>query len=525
MGVSNDSAEKWTFMIMSTTANRIVKNTGFLYVRMGITMFISLWTTRIILNALGESDFGIFTIVGGAIGMFGFINGALSGSTQRFLSYAEGEGKEEAKASIFNISIILHAFIGLITVMLLIVLGLIFFNGVLNIPSHRMGAAKIIYASVIISSFIHMVSVPYEALLNAHENMRYYAKVGILESILKLVIAYICVYTVYDRLIVYGVLMAFLPLIMLGIVAFYCSRHYRESRLQLLKRYDKVLYKNMTSFMGWSVVSTASSMFTMHGMSVLLNIFGGVVVNTAHGIANQLSAQLLSFSNGMLKALNPVIVKSKGAGDNDRMLRAALTGNKLSFCLFAVFAIPFFVETPYILNLWLKFVPEWSVLFVCFLIVKILLEQTMVTYGTCIMATGNIKVYTLSSSIIWILPLVLGYIFYSTGAPIYTIYVLLIITVIMRIANTLYFCKRQCDLNIIASLKSLFAPCVIIACVVYGLLAAISMAFNYSFARLVFIVIVGAVCFSLLSYRALLNGEERLCLKGVAYKIKNRMSR
>lgn len=507
---------------MSQTANRIVKNTGFLYGRMGITMFISLWTTRIILNTLGASDFGIFAIVGGAIGMFGFINGALSGSTQRFMSYAEGEGKDETKASIFNISVILHFFIGVFTVLVLIAVGGIFFNGVLNIPTHRIEAAKVVYGCVVLSSFINMLRVPYDAVLNAHENMKYYAEVGIMESVIKLIIAYICVYTLFDKLIVYGVLMTLLPLLMLCIMAIYCNKHYSECALHLFRIYDIGIIKQMTSFMGWSVVSTASSMCTMQGMSVLLNMFGGVVVNTAHGIANQLSAQLLLFSSGMLKALNPVIVKSKGAGDNKRMLQAALTGNKLSFYLFAVFAIPFFVETPYILNLWLKQVPEWTVLFVRFLIIKILLEQTMVTYGTCIMATGNIKSFTLSTSAIWILPLISGFFLYRAGAPIYTIYVLIIFAVLLRIANTLYFSHKQCSLDVIESLRSLYIPCTLISGMVYVLLSFINSLLEESLASLFTILVLGIFSFSVICYLALCNSSERMYIRDTLYSLKNR---
>ena len=187
---------------MSQTANRVIKNTGYLYAKMAITMFVSLYTTRLILNSLGASDFGIYNIVGGAIAMLGFLNAAMAGATQRFMSFAEGEGKREKQKYIFNISIILHLLISLVVILVLIIAGFVFFNGILNIPADRIGAARVVYFSLIASTVLTVMNVPYDAVMNAHENMRYYAIVGILESFLKLAVAFVCVYAIGDKLIV-----------------------------------------------------------------------------------------------------------------------------------------------------------------------------------------------------------------------------------------------------------------------------------------------------------------------------------
>ena len=163
-----------------STVNRVIKNTGFLYAKMCITMFISLYTTRLILNSLGASDFGIFNIIGGAIAMLGFLNAAMASATQRFMSYSEGEGDKEKQKSIFNVSFILHLIISFIVGIALLIAGYFFFNGILNIPSDRIFAAKVVYGSLIISTMFTVMTVPYDAAMNAHENMRYYAIVGIL---------------------------------------------------------------------------------------------------------------------------------------------------------------------------------------------------------------------------------------------------------------------------------------------------------------------------------------------------------
>lgn len=230
-----------------STVNRVIKNTGFLYAKMGITMFISLYTTRLILNSLGASDFGIFNIVGGAIAMLGFLNAAMSSATQRFMSYSEGEGNKKKQKSIFNVSYILHLGISLIAGITLLIAGYFFFNGILNIPQDRIFAAKIVYGSLIISTMFTIMTVPYDATMNAHENMKYYAIVGVLESLLKLIVAFICIYTTFDKLIIYGILMSCIPLITLSIMRIYCHKHYEECIISPRKYWERGLTKEMIS--------------------------------------------------------------------------------------------------------------------------------------------------------------------------------------------------------------------------------------------------------------------------------------
>lgn len=231
-----------------STITRVMKNTGFLYVKMGVTVFISLYTTRLILSSLGASDFGIFNIIGGAIVMLGFLNSTMANATQRFMSYAEGKGDLLKKRQIFNVSFILHVGVAILTGLILLVAMYPFFNGVLNIPEERVLAAKIIYLSAMVSTLLTIVNVPYDAVMNAHENMLYYSLIGIFECILKLAVAYACVYTSNDKLIVYGVLMALIPLVTLTIMKFYCHHKYNECVFDIKKYWDNDLLKQITSF-------------------------------------------------------------------------------------------------------------------------------------------------------------------------------------------------------------------------------------------------------------------------------------
>ena len=218
-----------------SVANRVIKNTGFLYAKMGITMFISLYTTRLILNALGAEDFGIFNIVAGVIAMLGFLNTSMASATQRFMSYSEGEGDSVKQMSIFNVSLTLHMAIALIVAIVLLISGYFFFNVVLNIPEERINSAHIIYYFMIASTVFTIMGVPYEAVLNAHENMLYFSIVGVIESFLKLAAAFVVVYTLSDKLIIYGALTAGITLVSTLIMRGYCHKNYQECVIQSYK--------------------------------------------------------------------------------------------------------------------------------------------------------------------------------------------------------------------------------------------------------------------------------------------------
>jgi len=312
-------------------AKRVAKNTGILYVRMAITVFLSLYITRLVLAALGAENFGIFNLVGGAIAMLSFLNGAMSSASQRFMSYAQGEGDHKKQKYIFNVSTLLHFFIAIAVVILLELAGYFFFNGLLKIDPDRMYAAKIIYQFLIVSTFFTVISVPYDAVINAHENMLFVAITGIIESILKLGIAFYITYTNFDKLISYGLLMASLAILMLIIKQIYCHIKYEEVTINIRKYRDKDIFKEMTGFAGWSFLGSSSSLIANYGQGIVLNIFFGTFVNAAQGISIQVSGQLSAFATTMMKALNPVLAKSEGAGNRKLMIKASMIGSKVSF--------------------------------------------------------------------------------------------------------------------------------------------------------------------------------------------------
>lgn len=504
---------------MSSTANRVIKNTGFLYAKMGITMFISLYTTRLILNSLGASDFGIFNIVGGAIAMLGFLNGAMASATQRFMSYSEGEGDKEKQKSIFNISFVLHLGISFVVGLALLIAGFFFFNGILNIPPDRVDAAKVVYGSLIVSTMFTVMTVPYDAAMNAHENMKYYAIVGIIESLLKLAVAFATVYTSLDKLVVYGILMACIPLVTLTIMRVYCHVHYEECVISPRRYWNKGLMKEMTSFAGWNFVSSMASIVTMQGTAIVLNFFWGVLANAAQGIANQLSGQIMVFSNTMLKALNPVIVKEEGAHSREKMIEASLMGNKFSYLMTVFFTIPFCIEAPFVLDFWLKETPEFAVVFCRLILIRLSLSQLSVTFGTAIGATGHIKYNIIVSSVIWVMMLPLSSLLYYWGSPAYTIYLVLIFMVILLLVNSLYFMKKECGLKVKLFFNKVLYPCfgVSLFTTLIGCIPLLVM--EDSWTRFCLVGFLCIITFAVIFYTIALSSKEKQVVFSLVDKI------
>ena len=494
---------------MDSTANRVFKNTGFLYLKMSITMFISLWTTRVILNSLGATDYGIFNIVGGAIAFLGFLNSTMVNTTQRFMNYAEGEGKMEKKKVIFNVSIVLHFATAIIFCVFLLIGGYFFFNGVLNIPSDRIFAAKVVYASLMVSTMFTVMTVPYDATINAHENMKYYAIIGVIESLLKLGVAYATVFSHSDKLVLYGILMTSIPLIMLTVMRVYCRRHYEECRVSLKRYWDRQTAKEITSFVGWNFMGSTSSLLGNYGLGIVLNHFYGAIANAAHGIATQVNGMLLVFSLNMQKSLNPVIAKSEGAGLRERMIRITLTGNKFTFCLFAFFSIPAIIEMPYLLRLWLKNVPQYAIIFTQLVLVRTLIEQTIVFFNTAIGAEGHISGINKVTIFTNFIPLVASFILFSYGYPAVWLYIVSIMVFgILNIFIKTFFMVKNCKMELRAFFRQLFLPILAAVAIQIPISLLPSIFMNESFLRLIITIIVSSITFLIVFGKIGLNQHE-----------------
>ena len=490
-------------------SERIIKNTGFLYLRMGISTFILLYTTRIVLNSLGETDFGIFNIIGGVITMLAFLNASMAAATQRYMSYCEGEGNLLKLSKIFNNSLILHLLTALICIIAFSIAYYFIFNGILNIPQDRIHAAKIIYLSLLISTFFTIIGVPYDAAINAHENMKFYAIVGIIESILKLIVAFVTVITSHDKLITYGALMAIIPLITLLLMTIYCTYYYTECKIHIIRLWDKSIFIEITKFAGWNFLGTTSSMIGNYGIGIVLNHFHGAILNAAQGIATQLSGQLMAFSRNMLKAITPIIAKSEGGGNRDMMLKASLTGCKFSFFIFAFFCIPAIIEMPYILKVWLQLQ-----------LVRTLIEQTSITFSSSIAAEGHIKEYNKWISVVNLMPIIIIYILFSNGhSPVVMYIVNIIVYGIIYSLVSLYYMNKNCGLSYRHFFVQVLSPIFlsIIAPIIIGYIPTFVM--EEGIIRLCVVCILISTTYIIFTIILGLNPEEKALLSHYIHQV------
>lgn len=434
---------------MPSSNTKIIKNTFFLNVKTLITMVLSFFTTRMILNALGDSDFGVFGTVAGAMAMLASLNLAMTQATQRFMNYSEGENDQQKTISIFNNTIILHTAIGIAIAAIMLIMYYPFFNGIFNIPDDRTDAAKIIYIFLIISTFITIITVPYDAMINAHEDFLYYSIVGIVVAVLNLVSAIIIVNYASDKLILYGLLNALISVINMIIMRIYCKKKYEECIFKPKRYLSRKQIKELGSFAGWNLVGITSSMAGNHGSTILMNHYFGPIAITAKNLGDQISEQVNLLTTNMTKALNPVIMKSEGSGNRQKMLNLTYISCRFSFLLYLVIAVPFLFNTNALLELWLNNIPQFAVIFCQWQVIRTLFEQLFVPLKTTLIAQGDIKQINIIDLTLGILTFCILLILYNLGfQAIWHYYISIAIMVIVEGCLKLFICKNKCGLNI-----------------------------------------------------------------------------
>ena len=508
---------------MNEVAKRVIQNTGFLYGRMLISIFIILYTTRLVLNTLGESDFGIFNVVGGVIALLSFVSASVSASTQRYLNYHEGAGNLLMQKRIFNVSLVLHLLVSAVMVVCLLVVGYFCFQYVLNIPPERTFAAQVVFASLIVSVIGTIMTAPYEAAINAHENMKFYAILGVADSVLKLIIAYVTIYSSGDKLITYGFLMAFLPFFTFGVSLIYCHRHYEECEMGIKRYWDEGLMKELLGFAGWSFVGTSSAVISNYGAGLVLNHFFGTLLNAAHGIGIQVIGQLMAFARHMLKALNPVIAKSEGAGNRQQMITASLMGCKFSYFILAFFAIPAMVEMPYILEIWLKNVPQWTVIISRLLLIRSLIEHTTIVFSSSLAAEGRIKALNKWVCFVELLPLVLSYVlFYFGFSPIWMYIVGIVTYGLMFSAVHIYYMHANCGMAYSDFFYRVALPVVGLTLIVFAIDLVPLYFMAQGMLRLVIVLLLSTLTFCVALFFVGLSSNERALFVQLLQKIRLR---
>lgn len=370
---------------------RIAKNTLFLYMRMLLIMAVTIYTSRVVLNALGVVDYGVYNVVGGMISIMAFLNGSMGLATQRFLAYDIGDNNPKKLRITFSTAINIHLAIAIISAILAETVGLWFFWKYLNIPPEARQAALWVYHLSIIQMMLGIMVVPLSALAVAHEKMQAYAYFSVVEAVIKLAVAFFLTYIAFNKLVLYGILLLAAQTITFSMWGIYCHVAYKQCRYTPV--WDKGLFQQMLSFAGWQTLGTATWMIRTQGINLVMNVFFGPVANAARGIAVQVNSAVTQFVSNFQLASNPQITKFYAAGQNDEMRVLIMRSSRFSFLLIFVLALPVLIETEAILKLWLGIVPEYSVIFVRLILVSTLAEQLSGTLVYGVLATGHIRKY------------------------------------------------------------------------------------------------------------------------------------
>ena len=430
----------------SSNNNRIAKNTLLLYVRMLFIMAVQLYTSRVVLNTLGIIDYGIYNVVGGIVTMFAFLNGAMVTSTQRYITFELGKDNMQRLKEVFTTCVQIHLIISLVIVVLGETIGLWFLYKKMVIPEDRLVAAMWVYQLSILTMCMQVMSVPYNSDIVAHERMGVYAAISVIEVVLKLAIVYILVVGNYDKLILFAVLIALIQLLVRFVYTWYCNKHFPESHL--IKILDKALIKEMSKFMGWNIWGNLAATLFGTGLNLLLNMFFGPAVNAARAIAVQVETAIANFSTNFLMAVNPQITKLYAQDNLLEMHKLLFRASKFTFFLLLVLSLPVILEADMILKVWLKMVPDYTVIFLRLLLFIVIIDSVARPLMTAAAATGDVKLYQslIGGILLSIVPI--AYVVLKLGGSPESVYVVHMIIGIIAFLTRLWVISPMIDLSI-----------------------------------------------------------------------------
>lgn len=419
---------------------RIAKNALMLYIRMFLVLGVSLYTSRVVLQVLGVEDYGLYNVIGGVIILFSFINNAMIASTQRFLNFELGRNNQIEASKIFSASLSIHILIALIVLFLAETVGLWFLNTYIQIPENKEFSAFWVYQFSIIAFIINIVRAPYNACIIAHEKMSFFAYISVLEVILKLIIVY-ALYLFSTRIIAYAALVFVVTFLIGFVYIIYCRIYFDICKYKF--EYDKKRFFSLTSFSGWSLFGSVANVGSQQGINIILNMFFGVLLNAAMGVANQVNNAIYQFVSNFQMAFNPQITKLYAAGKSSQFLDLVLNSSRYSFYLLFIVAMPIAICCEDVLDVWLVDVPEYSVIFCQLMIVSSIFDTLSGPLWASVYASGNLKRYQLSISILLFSILIVSYLIAKLGmSPIWVLSVKPIMNLFIYLYRLLYCCTH-----------------------------------------------------------------------------------
>lgn len=477
---------------------RIYKNTLLLYIRMGISMVVSLYTSRIVLQALGEEDYGIMAVVGGITSLFTFMNGALSGATLRFITLELGKNHLTSLKKTFNAAFINHLILSFIILVLCETIGLWFLYHKLVIPEIRMSAAIVVYQFSVIGTCLGIILVPFNSLIMAHERMGVYAYLSIFDVVLKLTLVIILQYIDYDKLIFWAAGGLFTSMLYQAFSILYCRKNFVEAHFEFHK--DKKLYLEMFSYSFWDFLGSLSSLAQGQGLNMLLNMFFGPIVNAARGIAMTVQGAIVQFSSNFVLASKPQIIKLYAEGNIQEMMRLVYQTSNLSYFLLYLFALPLCIELDYVLTLWLGEYPVYTLPFAILIIANSLTWSIKSSRVTVLHATGQIKLSNLTVGVILCFTLPVSYLFLKLGYSPISVFVITIVMTLLAELVACFVLRKYLEYSIKNYLFQVYGRCILVSVLSFPAPFIIHWFMPYGFIRLCAVTFVSILSLCLFAY-------------------------
>ncbi len=500
----------------------IAKNTLMLYFRMLLTMGVSLFTVRVVLNTLGSVDYGLYNVVGGIVAMFSFLSGTMTAASQRFLAFELGRKDYDQLNRTFGMTLLIYVILAILILILSETIGLWFLNNKMNIPAERMNAAIWVYQFSVLSLTITMLRTPYNASIIAHEKMNIYAYVSIIEVVLKLLIVYLLVLFSFDKLKLYSILMFSVTLLIALIYIGYSRQKFQECRFSFY--WEKSLFKEILCFSGWSLWGAMAFILKSQGTNILFNIFFGPIVNAACGIAYQVNTAVNLFVHNFMTATRPQITKYYAANERKKMFSLVFQSSKWSFLLLFAISMPILIETNYIFTLWLKEVPEYVILFTKLVLINTLIDSLSHPLMTAAQATGKIKQYQSIVGGVMMFNLPLSYIFLKCGFPPQVAFYIAITISIINLALRLIILKNMIGLPIVEFVRNVIIRILSISIIAYIIPIVLLRIMNDGIIRFSVIVVVGFLWICAVIYAIGISKNEKAfaiqTIKKIYFKFK-----
>ena len=491
---------------MTSNTKRIAKNTLVLYVRMVIVLLITLYTSRILLKALGVDDYGLYSVVGGVVGLLTFFNGTMSKATQRFINVSMVKG-DDCLHTIFSNSVTIHIIIAIAFLILCESLGLWYLNTQVEMPMGREFAANMVYQASVISFAISIVAIPYNAAVIAYERMTFMAVVSIIDAVLKLGIAFILLINSNDRLILYGILLLAITLVNFILYSAYCRKEFPILEFKL--SYDRETFSQLFGYIGWTFVGQIAVVGCNQGNILLVNKFHALAANAAMTIGNQVGNALSNLTTNFQTAFNPQITKSYAEGDSDYLTSLVFMTCKLSFCIMLIVSMPIMINIDWVLDCWLDSVPDMSNTFAILFMANAIINAISMPFNFTVLSSGRIRNFQIATSIVFLSDLPLTYLFFMQGMPATTVMMVKLFVIIVMLFMRIFYASKTIDtIKVTKVCLKLLLPMAMTAIVIYALSLVLNHYANTTLLKAILTIVLELICFTMIWFFCFDRGER-----------------